>query len=92
MKAAVLLPPQEVRTIKVPRDISYFRLNDDGTYEDAYSACASAFIEDSQTGHLQDQETVRCLREQFGPVIGVMHLSCPVVTKAIQQATMFILG
>lgn len=76
----------------VPSDVSYFHLNADGTFEDAMCQKASAFIEEGQAGRLKDGDIVRCLRDTFGPFVGVMHRAAPVIRQPPGASTMFVLG
>jgi len=93
--AAMLIPvteEKEVQEKQVPREISYFHLNADGTYEDAMCMKASSFIEESQVGLLQNSDIVQCLREAFGPFVGVMHETVPNIITPKTKSTMFVLG
>lgn len=56
-----------------PELISYFQLNENGSYEDASPMVASVYIDESQVGKLWDKDTARHIRQTYGPYVGIVH-------------------
>lgn len=78
---------------EVPRDVSFFKLNPDGSYEDAPAGrVPDVFIEESQVYNIWDRRVAQRLREEYGPYVGVMHHRKPVLRTPRCRTMMQVLG
>lgn len=76
----------------LPREISCFRLNSDGTYENCDADKCSVYIDDTQVAALWNPTTSKFIRETYGPVVGVMHFTHERLEMPIYNTTKFVLG
>lgn len=76
----------------VPRHTSMYKLNSDGSYEDALNAVPSVYIKDSQAKALWNASVARRIREQYGPYVCVMHDKLFPVVAHESPTFKFILG
>ena len=77
---------------EVPSLRSYFRLNEDGTFDDMPTTLPAVYIKDNQVDRLGDPEVVKFLRCTYGECVCVMH-SLKVDTRLpVFKTNKFILG
>lgn len=80
----------EVRA--VPRHTSVYKLNDDGTYEDALNATPSVYIKDSQVRAIWNPQVASRIRAKYGPYVCVMHEKVVPLKAPEAQTFKYILG
>ena len=57
----------------LPRHVSYYKLNEDGSYQSAEYNVPAVFIDENQARWLWDEAVAAKLRETYGPYIGIIH-------------------
>ena len=80
------------RELELPMDISYFKLNGDGTYTEASPVTASVYVSDKQLKCLWDAKIAAHIRTKYGPYVGVMHSYKGSVRAPRGPSMMFVLG
>ena len=76
----------------IPPRCSFFKLNEDGTFEDAAVLAPSVYINDNQAGMLSDSSVIKFLREKYGQYVCIMHDHWIDATVPGYQTQKFILG
>lgn len=77
---------------EVPLDVTYFRLNSDGSCAELASQDISVYIPVEQAPRLGDIEVVNYIRENFGCFVGVMHSKVIKLTQPAYPTKMYVLG
>lgn len=76
----------------VPRELTCYKLNSDGTYELSDSERCSVYIDDTQMAHLWNPETFKFVRDTYGPFVGVMHNARDRIDIPVYNTIKFVLG
>lgn len=76
----------------VPRHTSMYKLNEDGTYEDALNATPSVYIKDSQVKAIWNPNVAARIRAKYGPYVCVMHDNVVELRAPEEQTFKYILG
>lgn len=77
---------------KIPREITCYKLNSDGTYELSDAERCSVYIDDVQMAKLWNPEVSSFIRETYGPLVGVMHSRRDNIGIPVYNTVKFVLG
>lgn len=76
----------------VPLSMSCFKLNEDGTFQDASPCNISTFIDEKQAYCLCLPEVTKFIRETYGDIVCVMHSNPVVIKPSTYDTYHYVLG
>lgn len=82
----------EIEYKVIPREVSCFKLNSDGTYQSCDALKCSVYIEDTKAAAIWDPCISKFIRENYGPIVGIMHSVKSDIEFPVYDTAKFILG
>lgn len=78
--------------VEVPRELTCYKLNSDGTYEMCNDMRCSIYIDERQMSKIWDPVVSKFIREKYGPLVGVMHFLTNDIHVPIYPTYKYVLG
>ena len=79
-------------TIEVPRKMTCFKLNEDGTSEMCDERYANIYIDERQVSKIWDPQVAKFIREKYGCLVGVMHFMSESIGARVYPTFKYVLG